>query len=62
MSPILAEVFGTAILIVLGDGVVANVVLQRTKGHNSGWIVITSGWALGVTIAVYCVNHVSGAT
>ena len=61
MSPILAEVFGTAILIVLGDGVVANVVLARTKGNNSGWIVITSGWALGVTIAVYCVNHVSGA-
>src|SRR5437764_1019174 len=46
MSPILAEVFGTAILIVLGDGVVANVVLQRTKGHNSGWIVITAGSAL----------------
>jgi glycerol uptake facilitator protein len=61
MSPILAEVFGTAILIVLGDGVVANVVLQRTKGHNSGWIVITAGWAMAVTIAVYCVNHISGA-
>ena len=61
MSPILAEVFGTAILIVLGDGVVANVVLQRTKGHNSGWIVITAGWAFGVTIAVYCVNSISGA-
>jgi len=61
MSPILAEIFGTAILIVLGDGVVANVVLQRTKGHNSGWIVITSGWAMAVTIAVYCVNHISGA-
>jgi glycerol uptake facilitator protein len=61
MSPVLAEFFGTAILIVLGDGVVANVVLQRTKGHNSGWIVITSGWALGVTIAVYCVNSISGA-
>jgi len=61
MSPILAEVFGTAILIVLGDGVVANVVLQRTKGHNSGWIVITTGWALAVTIAVYCVNAISGA-
>jgi glycerol uptake facilitator protein len=61
MSPILAELFGTAILIVLGDGVVANVVLQRTKGHNSGWIVITAGWALAVTIAVYCVNSVSGA-
>src|ERR1700693_6117978 len=61
MSPILAEVFGTAILIVLGDGVVANVVLSRTKGQNSGWIVITAGWALGVTIAVYCVNSISGA-
>ena len=61
MSPILAEVFGTAILILLGDGVVANVVLQRTKGHNSGWIVITAGWGLAVTIAVYCVNRISGA-
>src|ERR1700741_1391655 len=61
MSPILAEVFGTAILIVLGDGVVANVVLQRTKGHNSGWIVITAGWAAAVTIAVYAVNSISGA-
>ena len=61
MSPVLAEVFGTAILIVLGDGVVANVVLLRTKGHNSGWIVITAGWAFAVTIAVYCVNSISGA-
>ncbi|MEO8579445.1 MAG: MIP/aquaporin family protein [Gemmatimonadales bacterium] len=61
MSPVWAEFFGTAILIVLGDGVVANVVLQRTKGNSSGWIVITTGWALGVTIAVYCVNSISGA-
>ena len=61
MSPILAELFGTAILIVLGDGVVANVVLSRTKGNNSGWIVITAGWAFAVTIAVYCVNSISGA-
>jgi glycerol uptake facilitator protein len=61
MSPIIAEFLGTAILIVLGDGVVANVVLARTKGNNSGWIVITSGWALAVTIAVYCVNAISGA-
>src|SRR5437016_5907258 len=61
MSPILAEVFGTAILIVLGDGVVANVVLARTKGNNSGWIVITAGWAMAVTIAVYSVNSISGA-
>jgi glycerol uptake facilitator protein len=61
MSPFLAELVGTAILIVLGDGVVANVVLQRTKGHDSGWIVITAGWAFAVTIAVYCVNAISGA-
>src|SRR5690349_3672154 len=61
MSALLAELFGTTILIVLGDGVVANVVLQRSKGYNSGWIVITAGWALAVTIAVYCVISVSGA-
>jgi glycerol uptake facilitator protein len=61
MSPIVAEILGTAILIVLGDGVVANVVLQRTKGQNSGWIVIAAGWGLAVTIAVYCVNSISGA-
>ena len=61
MSPLFAELLGTAILIVFGDGVVANVVLHRTKGHNSGWIVITSGWAFGVTIAVYAVNRISGA-
>ena len=61
MSPLLAEVVGTMILIVFGDGVVANVVLTRTKGHSSGWIVITTGWALGVTIAVYSVVSVSGA-
>ena len=61
MSPLLAEAVGTMILIVFGDGVVANVVLNRTKGNNSGWIVITTGWALGVTIAVYSVVGVSGA-
>jgi len=61
MSPILAEFIGTTILIVLGDGVVANVVLHQTKGHNSGWIVITAGWAFAVTIAVYCVGSISGA-
>jgi glycerol uptake facilitator protein len=61
MSPILAEFFGTAILIILGDGVVANVVLRGTKGNNAGWIVITAGWAFGVTIAVYAVNAISGA-
>ena len=46
MEIFLAEVVGTAILIVIGDGVVANVLLAKTKGHNSGWIVITTGWGL----------------
>jgi glycerol uptake facilitator protein len=61
MSPLLAEMLGTMILVLLGDGVVANVVLKRTKGHDSGWIVITTGWALAVTIAVYSVGSISGA-
>lgn len=61
MSVFMAEFIGTAILIVLGDGVVANVVLGKTKGNNSGWIVITAGWAFAVTVAVYCVNAISGA-
>ena len=61
MSTLLAEFIGTAILIVLGDGVVANVVLRQTKGFAGGWIVITAGWALAVTIAAYSVVGVSGA-
>jgi glycerol uptake facilitator protein len=61
MSPILAELLGTALLILFGDGVVANVVLARSKGQNSGWIVIAAGWACAVTIAVYAVNALSGA-
>ena len=61
MSPVIAEFIGTTILIVLGNGVVANVVLQQTKGYNAGWIVITAGWAFAVTLAVYCVGNISGA-
>ena len=61
MQSLLAEAVGTMILVLLGDGVVANVVLDRTKGHNSGWIVITMGWAVAVTIAVYAVGRISGA-
>lgn len=61
MTPFLAEVLGTMLLILFGDGVVANVLLGRSKGQNSGWIVITAGWAAGVTIAVYAVNALSGA-
>lgn len=41
-------------IIVLGQGVVSNVVLQKTKGYNSGWIVISFGWAMGVFVGVYC--------
>jgi glycerol uptake facilitator len=60
MSPFVAEILGTMLLILLGDGVVANAVLQRSKGHASGWIVITTGWALGVALAVYSVGTISG--
>jgi glycerol uptake facilitator protein len=61
MNVYLAEFLGTAILILLGNGVVANVVLNRTKGHGGGWIVITAGWAFAVFVAVLCVGGVSGA-
>src|SRR4051794_7633937 len=49
------------ILVLLGDGVVANALLARSKGENSGWIVITMGWGVAVTVAVYAVGRVSGA-
>ena len=61
MNPYIAETVGTMILILLGDGVVANVLLARSKGQNSGWIVITLGWGVAVTIAVYSVGRISGA-
>jgi glycerol uptake facilitator protein len=61
MNTLLAEFVGTMVLILLGDGVVANVVLGRTKGYQSGWIVITVGWAVAVTMAVYSVGRISGA-
>lgn len=61
MTPFLGEFIGTALLIILGNGVVANVVLSKTKGHNSGWIVITFGWAIAVFVAVYSVASSSGA-
>src|ERR1700760_4590328 len=57
----LAEFVGTTILILLGNGVVANVVLEKTKGRGGGWIVITFGWAMAVFVAVACVGDVSGA-
>jgi glycerol uptake facilitator protein len=61
MFPPLAEFIGTALLIILGNGVVATVLLNRSKGQNSGWIVITAGWALAVFVAVFSVARVSGA-
>lgn len=61
MTPFIAELMGTAILIILGDGVVANVILHKTKGNNGGLISITFGWAIGVFVAVYATASVSGA-
>ena len=61
MSPFMAELVGTMFLILLGDGVVAAVVLNKTKAQNSGWMVITTGWALGVAMGVYAVGRISGA-
>ncbi len=55
------EFIGTMILIILGDGVVAGVLLRNSKAENSGWIVITFGWAMAVAVAVYCVGQFSGA-
>jgi glycerol uptake facilitator protein len=57
----LAEFIGTALLVLLGNGVVANVVLPKTKGSGSGWIVITFGWGMAVFVAVWCVGPISGA-
>ncbi len=54
MTPFFGELIGTGMIIILGQGVVSNVVLQKTKGYNSGWIVISFGWAMGVFVGVYC--------
>jgi glycerol uptake facilitator protein len=61
MSPFLGEVIGTMLLILLGDGVVANVLLGKTKGNNSGWIVITTALAMAVFVGAYVSAPVSGA-
>jgi glycerol uptake facilitator protein len=60
MTTFTAEVLGTLVLVLLGDGVVANVVLTRTKGHGGGWIVIATGWGLAAALGVYLANHSSG--
>lgn len=61
MNVFVAELVGTMILILLGGGVVANVVLAESKGRNGGWIVIAWGWGMAVAMAVYAVGRISGA-
>src|ERR1700712_1738665 len=61
MNELTAELVGTMFLILLGNGVVANVVLKGTKGNNGGWIVITTGWALAVFVGVVIAGPYSGA-
>jgi glycerol uptake facilitator protein len=61
MTPFIAELLGTALLVFLGDAVVANVVLKDTKGFGSGWIVITTGWAMAVYVGVLVSAPYSGA-
>ena len=56
-----AEFIGTMMLVLFGNGVVANVVLARTKGNDSGWIVIAAGWGIAVFIGAFCANEFSGA-
>ncbi|MCU0462852.1 MAG: aquaporin family protein [Bacteroidales bacterium] len=61
MNQFFAEFFGTAMIMVFGSGVVSNVLLKKTKGNNSGWIVISFGWAVGVFTGVLVAADVSGA-
>ena len=61
MSSFLGEFIGTTLLIILGAGVVANVVLNKTKGQNSGWIVITFGWGMAVFVGVFASTSLGGS-
>lgn len=61
MDKFTAEFIGTALLITFGDGVVANVLLNKSKAQNAGWMVVATGWGLAVALAVYCVGTFSGA-
>ncbi|MDX9754417.1 MAG: MIP/aquaporin family protein [bacterium] len=61
MNAFVAEFIGTLLLVLFGNGVVANVVLAKTKGHGSGWIVITAGWAFAVFVGAFCSAEYSGA-
>lgn len=60
MNVFLPEFIGTALMILFGGGVVANVVLEKSKGQNGGWIVITVGWAMAVFLGVYSSLHIGG--
>ena len=55
-----AEFFGSALIVLLGTGVVAQVVLKQTKGHAAGWLAINAGWALAVTLGLYAFGAASG--
>jgi glycerol uptake facilitator protein len=59
-NPFIGELIGTMLLIIFGDGVVANVVLSKTKGQNSGWIVIATGWGMAVAVGAYASGPISG--
>lgn len=61
MNTFLAELIGTMLLILLGNGVVANVVLKKSKAENAGWLTINIGWALAVAIPVFIMGGISGA-
>ena len=61
MTAFCGEILGTALLIILGNGTVANVLLAKSKGQNSGWIVVTTGWAMGVFVGAFTVASISGA-
>src|SRR5215470_6274312 len=61
MEPYFAEFFGTLLLILMGNGVVAAVLLKKSKSENAGWLTIVIGWGLAVALAIYAVGSISGA-
>jgi glycerol uptake facilitator protein len=61
MSPFLAEVLGTALILTIGTGVVANVALPKTKGNQEGYLAVTFGWFTAVFVGVYATTTISGA-
>lgn len=61
MTPFLGELIGTFLLVLLGNGVVANVVLTKSKGNNAGWLTIAAGWGIALFVGVYAVAASSGA-